>query len=125
MEEVVGSIPTRSTKLPNNLDRANSWRRGHDCSCSRCRLFLRFSISQVDPRAPWLPGGRFLKKRIWVGRYYPIAKTACLAERVAIDGGWNEAYGWGNQPCPKLKHVQNTLLAKGALSKLRDFPSGD
>jgi hypothetical protein len=23
MEEVVGSIPTRSTKLPNNLDRAN------------------------------------------------------------------------------------------------------
>ena len=47
MEEVVGSIPTRSTKFPNNLDRANAWGGGQDRSCSRHRLFP--SVFDVTP----------------------------------------------------------------------------
>jgi hypothetical protein len=39
MEEVVGSIPTRSTKLPNNLDGANRVAEGQDGFCSPVSSF--------------------------------------------------------------------------------------
>src|SRR6202043_2103366 len=70
MEEVVGSIPTRSTKFPDNLHGANRVAEGQDGFFLGCVFSLRFSISQVDPRARCQP---FSKKRIWVGRQYPIA----------------------------------------------------
>ena len=71
MEEVVGSIPTRSTKFPDNLHGANRVAEGQDGFFPGVVFSLRFSISQVDPRARWQP---FSKKRIWVGRHYPIAR---------------------------------------------------
>src|ERR1700692_1030227 len=74
MEEVVGSIPTRSTKLPNNLDGANRVAEGQDGFSPSVVFSLRFSISHADPGARGQP---FSGKRIWVGLHYPIARGVC------------------------------------------------
>src|SRR5882757_2339461 len=53
MEEVVGSIPTRSTKFPNNLDGTNPYSYGVCVITRRSGAPARVSIAVRLPIEPW------------------------------------------------------------------------